>query len=374
MTDVIHRFIEPLDVLFLRGNKVFGDPGSFGESMVPPWPSVAAGAIRSLMLALDGIDPSEFARGRHSHPFLGTPAEPGSFMVTAFQLAQIDAGGVVSALHPLPADHAVREEGELVEVVRIVPVKPCGGIMSSSTLPMLPVLPQSDRAKRAGRRWVTQAGWQRYLDGKTIGPQDLVTSDTLWALDARVGVGLDSKTGRADDGKLFSAQAVAFKHGVGFIATIAGSDVPVSGMLRLGGDGRGAAMTSPLYVPAKAPLAQIAEAQRARVVLTSPGVFPAGWRLPGADEGGRFELGGVRARVVSAAVPRAELISGWDLARRAPKPALQVAPAGAVYWLEDLEASEDSLRKLAEDGLWSDASNNPHRRAEGFNRFCFAIY
>jgi CRISPR-associated protein Cmr3 len=374
MNHAIHRFIEPFDVLFLRGNKLFGEPGSFGESMVPPWPSVAAGAIRSLMLALDGIDPSAFARGRHPHPFLGTPAEPGSFIVTAFQLARIEAGGAVSALHPLPADHAVREEGEIIEVARIVPVRPGSGIMSSSTLPKLPVLPQSDRAKRAGRRWVTQAGWQRYLDGKTIGPQDLVTPDTLWALDARVGVGLDSETGRADDGKLFSAQAVTFKPGVGFIATIAGADVPASGTLRLGGDGRGAALTSPPYVPAEGPFARIAEARRARVVLTSPGIFPDGWRLPGADEGGRFELGGVRARVVSAAVPRAELISGWDLALRAPNPALQVAPAGAVYWLEDLDASEASLRKLAEDGLWNDASNNPHRRAEGFNRFCFAIY
>jgi CRISPR-associated protein Cmr3 len=374
MNHFTHRFIEPLDVLFLRGNKLFGGPGSFGESMVPPWPSAAAGAIRSLILALDGIDPSEFARGRHLHPFLGTPAEPGSFRVTAFQLAQIDAGGAVSSLHPLPADHAVREESELVEVARVIPVRPYGDIMSSSTLPMLPVLPQSDRAKRAGRRWVTQDGWQRYLDGNTIGSQDLIASDMLWALDARVGVGLDSETGRADDGKLFSAQAVAFKPGVGFIVTIAGADVPASGTLRLGGDGRGAALTSPHYVPAEAPFARIAQARRARVVLTSPGVFPGGWRLPGADEDGHFELGGVRARVVSAAVPRSELISGWDLALRAPKPALRVAPAGAVYWLEDLEASEASLRKLAEEGLWSDGSNNPHRRAEGFNRFCFAIY
>lgn len=40
-----YRFLEPLDVLFLRGNKLFGDPGSYGASLVPPWPSVAAGAL-----------------------------------------------------------------------------------------------------------------------------------------------------------------------------------------------------------------------------------------------------------------------------------------------------------------------------------------
>ncbi|MDY6813388.1 MAG: type III-B CRISPR module-associated Cmr3 family protein, partial [Pseudomonadota bacterium] len=54
-------FIEPLDVLFLRGNKLFGDPGSYGEALIPPWPSIAAGALRSRMLADDGTDLTAFA-------------------------------------------------------------------------------------------------------------------------------------------------------------------------------------------------------------------------------------------------------------------------------------------------------------------------
>ena len=41
------HFIEPVDILFLRGNRLFGDAGSFGESLTPPWPSVVAGALRS---------------------------------------------------------------------------------------------------------------------------------------------------------------------------------------------------------------------------------------------------------------------------------------------------------------------------------------
>ena len=57
------RFIEPLDVLFLRGNKLFGDPGSYGEALIPPWPSAAAGALRSRLLADAGVDLAAFARG-----------------------------------------------------------------------------------------------------------------------------------------------------------------------------------------------------------------------------------------------------------------------------------------------------------------------
>ena len=48
-------FIEPLDVLILRGNKLFADAGSHGEALMPPWPSVAAGALRSRMLIDAGI-------------------------------------------------------------------------------------------------------------------------------------------------------------------------------------------------------------------------------------------------------------------------------------------------------------------------------
>ena len=36
-------FLEPHDVLYLRGNKLFGDAGAHGEALMPPWPSMAAG-------------------------------------------------------------------------------------------------------------------------------------------------------------------------------------------------------------------------------------------------------------------------------------------------------------------------------------------
>lgn len=77
--------IEPLDVLLLRGNQSFGDPGSYGDAVMPPWPSVAAGAIRSRMLADAGADLAAFARSEQPHPALGTPARPGPFTLRALQ-------------------------------------------------------------------------------------------------------------------------------------------------------------------------------------------------------------------------------------------------------------------------------------------------
>ena len=110
-------FIEPLDVLVLRANKLFGDPGSYGESLVPPWPSVAAGAIRSAVLAREG-DAFAFARGEWSHPALGTPSEPGPFTVTAFHLAR--RGDRVEPLFEPPADIVIERDDDGVVMRRIL--------------------------------------------------------------------------------------------------------------------------------------------------------------------------------------------------------------------------------------------------------------
>jgi CRISPR-associated protein Cmr3 len=87
-----------------------------------------------------------------------------------------------------------------------------------------------------------------------------------------------------------------------------------------------------------------------------------------------LHLSGVTARVTCAAVARTEVISGWDLAHNHPKSARRAAPAGSVYWLQDLDATPEALRTLMHAGLWTPTSLDAQRRAEGFNRFTFAVY
>jgi CRISPR-associated protein Cmr3 len=376
MTTQTHHFIEPLDVLFLRGNKLFGDPGSFGESLVPPWPSVAAGALRSLILAGDGYDFAAFAAGGAPHPQLGTPQVPGSFAITGFEVARRGLTGHIDTLHALPADLvATRAEATgPLRLQRLRPQPPTPGMLSSSPLAQWPVLAQSERSKAVSGLWLTSSGWAAYLSGNLPAVAQLVSTAELWKLDPRVGVGLDSGSGRAADGQLFSAQAVAFRPGVGFLASVRGATVPASGMLRLGGDGRGAALHAAVHRAPETDPTALANAKRCRVVLTTPGLFRDGWRPPGVDATFRLTLPGLNARLVCAAVPRAEVVSGWDLARRQPKSAMKAAPAGSVYWLEELETTPAALRKLAEHGLWTEESDNSQRRAEGFNRFSFAAW
>ena len=247
-------------------------------------------------------------------------------------------------------------------------------MLSSSPLPNLPVLAEAERGKAASGYWLTEAGWRKYLAGVLPLPADLVKSNELWSIDPRVGVGLDAATRRAADGRLFSVQAVAMQPGVGFLVGVAGAVPPASGMVRLGGDGRAAAIHAAAPNVAEPDYAAIVRAGRCRLVLATPGIFPEGWKLPGLDAEDRFHLGEVSGRLVCAAVPRAEVVSGWDLAKWQPKPAQRAAPAGSVYWLDELNATPEALRKLADAGLWGKGGEDAQRRAEGFNRFGLAAW
>jgi CRISPR-associated protein Cmr3 len=378
-----HHFIEALDVLFLRGNKLFGDPGSQGDALIPPWPSAAAGALRSQLLAHDGTDLSAFSQGRVNHPSLGTPAQPGAFAITAFTLAREGSNASTETLHPLPADLVVTEQegGYHIQSLRPLAIGP--SLVTSSSFSETPVLPETNRHKACLGLWLTQAGWQRYLQGNLPKPAlqpngDLLKSSDLWGIDSRVGVGLNASTRSADDGKLFTTHAVALKQGVGFLATVRGARLPSHTSLRFGGDGRAAISQLVSLEPPQVDLQSIISQARCRMVLTTPGLFTKGWLPNGVqlqnDGSHRLNLYGVSARLVCASVPRAETISGWDLANWQPKAAQRAAPTGSVYWLDQLKATPEALGKLAESGLWSTPCEDANRRAEGFNRFTFAAY
>lgn len=368
------HFIEPLDVLYLRDNRLFGEPGSYGEALLPPWPSTAAGAIRSAILVRDGIDLDSFAHGQVAHDTLGSPASPGNFEVCAFSLARRESG--LEALYLPPADLVISKTAEnSVEVRRLQPLELSHHIACSMSTARLPVLARPERGKPDGGWWLTQSAYEGCLQGETPTVDGMVRTEDLWHMDERVGVGLDPARRRAGDGKLFTAQAVALRENLGFLAATAGDSLEHETLLRFGGDGRAAHCEPvPGYTSPEPDLAAIVRERRCRIVLTTPGIFAGGWRLAGMSDDGSFELGGVRGRIASAAVNRAEVISGWDLANRQPRPAQRAVPVGSVYWLEDMDADEAALRKLVKHGLWPETDYDKHRRVEGFNRFTFAAY
>ncbi|WP_415035172.1 type III-B CRISPR module-associated Cmr3 family protein [Azonexus sp.] len=333
-------FLEPLDVLYLRGNKLFGDAGSHGEALMPPWPSLAAGALRSRLMAAGA-----------------TLENLSDFRLTLFGLArQSTAHASLEPLWPLPADVVVNSD-DLNGATYLRPQPLPAGLSSSYPLAQLPTLCADTPAKPVGGLWLNGAGIAAWLAGQAIVPAHLVRSSQLWQLDSRLGIALDTEKRSAADGMIYTSEAVALQANVGFIAAYAGHEQALQegDLVRLGGDGRAARLQSGQLILPATDWARIEREGRFRLILTTPGIFAAGWQPEG-----------VPGQLVAASVSRADTISGWDLVTQQPKPAQRIAPSGSVYWyqLSDKLAELEKLQQLADNGL---AINDPMRRAEGFN-------
>ncbi len=387
-----YYFVEALDTWSFRGNRAFGESGSYGETVFPPPPSVIAGAFRSLLLGSMSSEIGAFTRGTPlSDPalsrILGTPDEPGSFRVSLVSPARCDGDGGVERLTPLPADLVVANKGECV--LQMNPEKRPPELLSSApySLPCLPVLRQTTPAKPESGWLLTGDGLANYQCGASLKLEHLVSRHSLWAEELRIGIGMQDTSRSAEEGQLFSLQHTAPCHGDGGVSSaepgllvgLQGCEerLPDTGMLRLGGDGRGAVFRQVQFPAPSIPAEQIQSTHQFKLVLQTPGLFGQGWLPDGIQDEGKslaLDWQGLRARLICATLPRHTVISGWDLAYRRPKSAQRAVPAGSVYWFELLQGDLQQLDKLVDQGLWALVGDNidRQREAEGYNRVLIA--
>ena len=406
-TETIGCFIHPVDVLYLRGNKLFGAAGDHGEALMPPWPSMAAGALRSHMLVKADVSLEDYALGiggllSQELAALGMPDKPGSFRLAWFSAAQL-VDGQPQPVVPIPADQFVPDpkgENERPEgIIALRPTKLPEGISCSAHTSALPLLQTKGQSKPASGWLLNANGIDAWVGGRKLkADEHLVHQREVWRTETRLGIARDLATGTAAEGRIYTSEVVAFGHARaaaepegGFLVLLAGlernaaTDFLQAALLRLGGDGRAAAAGLVDWQPPEPDWARIEKERACRIMLTTPGIFPGGWRLPGVGENGTWHgPRGLKGRLHAAAAPRHQVVSGWDLAalnrpgRNAPgtghpKPAQKAAPVGSVYWLEELEGDiRGGLSALLREGLWACMSEtdlnawSAQRRAEGF--------
>lgn len=376
-----YHFLQPLDVLYLRGNRLFGDSSATGEAVMPPWPSLAAGALRSQLLANHGVDVGQFAENKTAlsdtlAQSLGTPDQPGDFRISHFLLGRFDvtAAKLVDVYWPLPADVIITaNENGTKHIHALEPHHLSDTIQSSAPCEQIPILRTDKQVKPEGGLWLNSAGMQAWLNGEVMKADHLVETRTLWHIDSRLGIALDAQARTTSDGQLYTVDAVALNPNIGFLAGVCGCGklLPENGVLRLGGDGRAARHSAIEWQAPRSNWGQIEGDQRFKLLLSTPGLFKQGWLLPGmtAHDGGYiWKTADFSARLVTAAINRAETISGWDIAENKPKPALKAVSTGSVYWFDRFEGDVSALEKLVEKSLFDiDAYPDRKRRVEGFN-------
>jgi CRISPR-associated protein Cmr3 len=384
-------FISPQDVLMPRGNRSFGDAGEHGEASALPWPSVMAGALRSALLGRDAQALADFSAGRRptgaAGDALGTPDEPGAFRLTWTSLAIARDRGV-EPLVPLPADLYAHGDGGKIVLSFLRPAELPEGVRAGAELPRVAALRSDRGAKPAQGLLLSGTGLRAYLAGEL--PQSTMSIEAVCQTELRLGIALNPAARTAEESALYTTEAIRFAQrdelwrgdshpseratsprDAGYLVGVHGASglLPDQGTLRLGGDARAAHYRKVQIETPPVPHAKIADSKRFRLVLRSPGIFTAGWYPDGIRRVGSdyvLEREGFKANLVCAAVPRYEIVSGWDLARMRPKPAQRAVPAGAVYWFDRFEGDCGKLADWVRGGLWGD-DYDAARRAEGFN-------
>ncbi len=393
--------IEPRDPLIARDGRP-SDLGRF-ESLPFPLPSTVAGAARTRMASQDGafsLAPAEARKllGLAVHgPLLAELDGERGEIATFFAPAPLDAVLFDSA-EPSPASckvacwrlaPAALPRGAEMDVLGERGLRPVGFAKGSFAAG-----PKEKPLARPPAFW----DWPTFAEWLTD-PADLpeldVTASTLEGLprERRVHLAVEPGERVAAEGALFETEGLRFlagpegrlaprRFGLAFAAEqdaagrLVGSKLELRQELApLGGERRLVRWRESKAGWPALPAAvreAVASSRRARLVLLTPAFF-AGGAMPAWDGAALPQAPGVTVRMKGACVPRAVVVSGWDLAadngpgkkRGRPKPTRRLARAGSVYFLE-LEGEADDLRAWCEAVWFQPVSDDAQACRDGF--------
>lgn len=378
------------DPIVSRDGRPFGaGQGNRMRSAGWPLPSVVAGSLRST---------------------LGKVAKRDFSVVTVQELLQVEVAGLFPVADgdlylPAPQDCVVHpDRGPLRAAPQ--PIDQAGCDWPAAGL--LPVdlteaqAPENFKPVQGPVWWPSDryAGW---LAGEDIAfDQRFLKAPEV---EERTHVQLDSKTGAADEGNLFSTAALPLTHLARYGAPSEGThserfaEIKLATRVRasqwcaetvkkldtvhpLGGERRlvhwRATTGAPKWDCPERVSAALAQARRVRMVLATPAIFRDGWkpgwvndRMLGTPPGSKNIL-----KLVGVSIQRWQAVSGWSLAKlpgqpRGPKPVKRVVPAGGVYFFETVDKADPADLKKC----WLEpVSDNEQDRRDGFGLALWGIW
>jgi hypothetical protein len=149
--------------------------------------------------------------------------------------------GAPQAIVPLPADLVAFDAPGTGIAGRPATDSAVGRLHDASgELPLVAQLRIARQAKPQAGRWLDATGLAAHLRGEL--PARTLRSADLFKRETRLGIALDHGSRTAADGALYTSEAIALDQTVGFLVGCEGDagQLPKSGHLRLGGDGKGA--------------------------------------------------------------------------------------------------------------------------------------
>lgn len=352
-------FIEPTDVWLFRDGRPFSAGADHrARTLFPPSPHTVAGALRAIRFAESGLVREDYVKGESAVAQalwreIGKPPDRqgrngsyGTFELRALHVAreeaQADGTKKVVRYFPTPAD-VVRVGGAL-RVTAPLPLKTKNPdqYYFLSDLPTHFTWVKDVRAVGSPGGWLSEENLRHYLRGESF---TVVGDGELFERESRFNVGIDSERKRPREGDrgghLFQVEWVRLRHHVGLDAEVLGITLPDDGLLALGGELRSGRYrkVNETVENFNAPFER-----RFKLYLATPAWFDVdglqGWQ----PEDWSPYFRGAKVKLVSAVIPRAQPIGGWDVANELQKPLRHFVPAGSVFYFELTDGARQQIK------------------------------
>ncbi len=391
--------IEPRDPLIARDGRPFGpDPGARAESLSFPPPSMVVGSLRHKagLTANGQFDQTSIERIKSltmRGPLLVELDHDGQFKQFLFP-APADVVAFESEPAPDKSDCASdsKKQSVCLKLTRMQPAK----LPAITNLPdgLEPVVlaEKGKPSSYAPQFWHEESFFRWLLEpDKLTGIANLELGIASLPRNVRTHVSIAAQTQTAREGALFQTSGLEFvqadhqpslaniRH---FALAAAFEDANgqpytpphfTGGLAPLGGErriARWSRIDRTLPEPPPALVERIKTDRKARVILLSPAHFAGGYRPPMA-----WQRGGVTAKLQASAVPRAQVISGWDLAENKPKETRRLAPAGSVYfvcWSD--ETNEEDIERWFWATWMRNVSDDEQACRDGFGLAVLGVW
>jgi CRISPR-associated protein Cmr3 len=345
-----------LDSLFFREARPFDSlGGSELSSVFPPSPMTLVGAIRSAIgdcshqkVNWANYKDSPLEKqigGSHS---LGGMRIKGVFL--SRNLKGLNDHDKWQRLYPVPAHLVIKDK--TLHFLKVG--KPVHCDLGEKVC--LAVAPNDEKnetikgIKQLENYWLTKTTFEKILNGSLPDLTELISASDLFKREAHLGIGRNNQHRTAKQGLLYQTQHIRPNLDLAIEVDIEGLEqvnYPTTGIVRLGGEGRGAAFEvidkqHEFIGWAEARSPSLPNVKGIKLILISPIYVPQtkGYApLPNfekQEQDGetvwKGQINRIKLTLHCAIIGKTVREGGWDLQNRQPKPVRSFIPAGSVFY------------------------------------------
>lgn len=363
-TKSLEVFFSAHDSLFFRGSRPHSAAGGSSlPSDFPPAVSTLSGSIRTRLGDALGVCWKSFRANNQQVQLGGKQIDLQELIGSGEDTGQLQFGALKlykagKRLFPMPAILLQNSSDESLVRMELGEAVRCD--LGNVRLGQLPA--GVINAKPLEDAWLTQEGFEAFLQGRLPTKEQVVKSSDLFQLEDRLGIGRNNSKATVESGLLYQTAHLRLHTDVEFAIEVAMpveaaealcASVKDSPLQRFGGEGRMA------YMRVEVASEQLpACPQKPTLLMLLTDMLPhenfAGQPLDGFErkqidgvdcwEG---ELQGQTLRLLNVTSGKARRVGGWDSRLNQPRAVQSFVPAGSCFFVEVLHGELSRLHGSA---------------------------